>query len=252
MSEWATSGGIKIERAKEHIHQLVAEVTTWIEANPYRVAVEDNLEIRHRIYRVQLGASPPLRWGAITGDVLHNLRSSLDILWRHVFPSGQRGSRKDGLPIFECAEDLEARFRRPLQGGRQTAMQVLKALKPYRGGNELLWWLHTLANEDKHNVLIPVAHAVYELRLDVFGGGSQAVSFKPISAGSGHAVQDGTEILRVPFQWLRGVYVEPEITFTIAFGEVGPAQHQPIVATLYQLLGVTEGVVEAFRRAGVL
>lgn len=44
-------------------------------------------------------------------------------------------------------------------------MSLLKALKPYKGGNEPLWGLNRLDILDKHRLLVPVAAGHHTLFL---------------------------------------------------------------------------------------
>jgi len=76
---------------------------------------------------------PPLRLGAIAGDAIHNLRSALDILWRHaMYPKGGRSGRKDPFPFLASAEMYEARLKREKEGFRQKAVRLVQAPQTVR------------------------------------------------------------------------------------------------------------------------
>ena len=78
--DWTTSSRVKIERAKEHIAQLEAAVEAFRETKPYTVIGEPEPETGKIVFRVKISADPPARIGAIVGDVIHNIRSALDVL----------------------------------------------------------------------------------------------------------------------------------------------------------------------------
>ena len=42
----------------------------------------------------------------------------------------------------------------------QQAVAAIDALKPYKGGNDVLWQLHELNNVDKHRLILTVGSAV--------------------------------------------------------------------------------------------
>jgi hypothetical protein len=109
MRDWASSGRVKIERANEHIADFESVTRSFFEAYPYRLVPEFDKESGHLLYRVREGAPIPLRWRAIASDAVHNLRSSLDILWRQVmYPSGGGDTRHQFFPIFDSAKKFEA------------------------------------------------------------------------------------------------------------------------------------------------
>ena len=68
----------KIQRAEEHIAQLDAEVQSFLNTEPYRVEREPDPKTERVILYARNVKQPPVRFGIIVGDVLHNLRSSLD------------------------------------------------------------------------------------------------------------------------------------------------------------------------------
>lgn len=251
MSEWASSGAVKIERAKEHINNLMAEVDALMESEPYSITAEDNPETRFRIYRAHVRDKPPIRWGAIAGDAIHNLRSSLDVLWRIVLPDGKNRRRKDGFPVLKSAHEFETRFNGVKEGPRKAPVDILRVLKPYKGGNDLLWMLDVLSNEDKHHVLIPVAHALAGLHTEIFGGPT-VMRFDVMKGRPAAIMEDGAEIASVHFQWLTNVHVQPHFTFAVAFGEIDGVECQPIVPTLHQIAGMVDCVVESFAGPGLL
>jgi hypothetical protein len=143
LADWKTSGGVKVERAKEHIRNLEAELIAFAKRHPYDTIGKLDDDTREFVVRARdIRERPDPKWGAIAGDAIHNLRSSLDILWRHVTTAP--GTKPDltrggGFPIYatrdafentHCKGKVESRLKAPVK--------VLKALKPYKGGNDLL------------------------------------------------------------------------------------------------------------------
>jgi hypothetical protein len=102
---------LKVERAKEHFQQLEAEIKTFNAGNPYRIVVEEDSQSGDQLYRVKVNKQPPTRWSTIIGDVVHNLRSALDLLVNEaVRANGKTPNRYTGFPIYQNGNDFKAGF----------------------------------------------------------------------------------------------------------------------------------------------
>jgi hypothetical protein len=73
----------------------------------------------------------------------------------------------DFFPIADDATKYEAESPRRLKGLRQDAIDAIDAVKPYKGGNDLLWRLHKLNNISKHRFIVMAGS---ELRSFDLGG----------------------------------------------------------------------------------
>src|SRR5689334_1160367 len=71
---------MKLQRAEEHLGQLVAEHQRFIaERNPYRMLREADPEPGYWIWRAKIVEPPPLeKWSSVAGECVHALRSALD------------------------------------------------------------------------------------------------------------------------------------------------------------------------------
>ncbi len=266
MSNWETGGWVKIERAKEHVGNLESEISAFHQRSPYSVVGEDDPNTGDWVVRARIRETPPLRWGAIAGDAIHNLRASLDVLWRCVmYPSGGgAGNRKIQFPIFDSADKCEAHHSREIEGPRKGAVDILKALKPYSGGNEPLWLLHVLDIIDKHRGLIPAYSTVGTTIIDLSVGLRHVVRDDPewgeipsMRIGLNWAepacpVEDGAELWRVRAAQRSQVDMNPQFPFTIAFGEAEIVKGKAIIPTLHQSVQTVEGVAGVFATAGLL
>ena len=267
MTNWSTSGWVKIERAKEHIGNLEAEIRTFFQGNPYAIVGEDDEDTGDWVLRARIYHTPPLRWGAIAGDAIHNLRASLDILWRLVmYPAG--GGEANHLVqfrIYDSTEKFKAHHSREVQGPRKAAVDIYKRLKPYKGGNDLLWLLRTADIIDKHRGLIPAYSTVGTTVIDFSVGMRRLVrdTFPdwgdipavPIGlkwADPACPVEDGTELYRVRSELRSQVDMNPKFPFTIAFGEAEILKGKPVVSTLHQFANLVEGIAQQFAAARLL
>src|SRR5205823_12088781 len=102
------------------------------------------------------------------GDVLQNLMSALDHLAYQLVCVGM-GS--DGpfdhvyFPITDSVAEYEAQKRHKVRGMRPDAIRAIDAIKPYKGGNDILWRLYKLNNVDKHRLVIAVGSAFRSVNL---------------------------------------------------------------------------------------
>jgi hypothetical protein len=98
---------LKLERAREHLQNLHAEIREWFEGDTYRYVPKlDPKSGKKRIY-FEVLQDPPARFSLIIGDCLHNLRSALDsliyelaIAYTGIDPLPEDRARELGFPIF--------------------------------------------------------------------------------------------------------------------------------------------------------
>jgi hypothetical protein len=156
---------IKLGRAYKHLGDLEEEVAALREKDPNRIKREVDTERREHRYRVEIIHPIPPEWGAIVGDFVSNLRSSLDHLV-YVLPRtvAMWDESKTAFPIFtiKSAGDrnsatYDRRAANMLQNVIPEAEQIIERLQPYhrkrRPDYHPLAVLHDLWNADKHRAL---------------------------------------------------------------------------------------------------
>ncbi|MEX0833417.1 MAG: hypothetical protein WD276_06035 [Actinomycetota bacterium] len=247
----------KVERAEKHVADLQAEIQSWHDSEPYRLFAYDDPESGDKIFAVHVRAYPPARWGAMLGDVVHNLRAALDLLVYELLRKHDvEPTIQHAFPISDSAKEFESGGLRKVKGVGDEAVQLLKAIKPYRGGNDALWELHQLDRRDKHRFLVPVGSAYRYLTIDgaemVKGvpGFSKDLPSLPLNlkpADRLFPVQDGAELFRIAAAGRDQVDMNPKFTFEIAFGEGEIVEGKPLAETLQKYVDVTKGVLQPFR-----
>jgi hypothetical protein len=90
------------------------------------------------------------------GDIIHNLRSCLDIcwmgLWRSVEPSRAKGTFPRGHLKEELAGTIDKiGIERSFPGAKAL---IVDKMKPYRDGNRMVWLTAQFDNWNKHSMLI--------------------------------------------------------------------------------------------------
>ena len=155
---------LKLGRAAQLLGELEFLMHSYTRALRFEVfpLADDD---QHSIIRA---ARPlPIELPVMVGDIVHNLRSSLDIFLCEL--AALRERRREGLK-FPFA-DTEAKYADQIRNGhvRRLGSDVQAALlevKAFRGGNDELRGLHELNNIDKHRLIIPVMAMIW-VRYDI-------------------------------------------------------------------------------------
>lgn len=249
---------IKVERAKEHVRNLEVLVQRFLQSNPYQVIHEDEPDTGDWVFRVKVLQQPPLEWSGIVGDAIHNLRAALDLLvCELVRGAGKPVTDQIGFPIAKGVKEFESGYLRKVKGAPKEAIRLIRRCKPYKGGNEPLWWLHRLDIADKHRILITVGSAYQSFILDFARAFddfpdfampkdvSVPISIKP--ADRQWPLKDGAIVFKVtnPGEGSE-LYKNTQFAFEVAFGEGEVVQGESLIPTLHQLVDLVEGIIEPF------
>ena len=222
----------KIERAKKHLSDLIAAIKEFHESKPYEFEVCDEKETGDRVWILRVCREPPMQLSAIVGDILNNLRSSLDYLVCGL-AEGRKGA-KQYFPISDTASKYNkiiTNMERHILCRQST--QLLREVQAYKGGDgHGLWQLHQLNIHEKHRFLIPVGtvnskastsmpaammNMMREFRTPLFHPG--IVHVRP--GERVFPLKVGTELYRLLAEgkpWVVGT--DPKFTFDLAFGEI--------------------------------
>lgn len=175
----------KIDRAKDQVVKLDAEIGVFIDGRPYEVITERNTNKGQDVYRVRVRQDPPLRFGVIVGEVIHDLRSALDHVAWQLVPNAKR-TRSTGFPVFATdwwpGQKSEAAFLRQTDGMSREARAVIERLQPNQPGkpldkDDVLYRMHEMNLTDKHRVLNVLGGATEQKHVTVgLGGGKGTVS----------------------------------------------------------------------------
>ena len=151
---------LKIFRAAQHIESLKSELAGYFQSNPGRMMRQPHTCENEAIFRFVANAPIPARFGLIVGDVLQNLRSSLDYLvWELVLAANNQPSEKNMFPICSTVESFDQQTKRHrLDGVSADAIAEIKGLQPYHLGQDfsksILWSVDELTNINKHRRIL--------------------------------------------------------------------------------------------------
>jgi len=160
----------KVERAQHHLHGLDREVRDFFrDDDAYVITDEFDAERSSYVFHIHFHKRPPLDWGVVVGEFVHDLRSALDHLaWQFIRLKRKKPRGAPGYPLltkepadFRATVRGSANCPGPLYGAPDDAIAIVEATQPYHGGRcGLLDVLNRLWNADKHRFLIPTFFTV--------------------------------------------------------------------------------------------
>lgn len=248
---------LKIQRAHRHIEDVVAQINSFFRTELYPIAhwIKDHDDGLHQLLQVQITRPIPGEIAAATGDVIGNLRSALDHLTRCLAIQNHAAMGLPGQPkktYFPIAGDLNEfqtwGTQKKVEPLSQDAKDLIASLKPYKGGNDLLWALNSLRNLDIHNALVPIGAASLggQTSMVLFPGRVGELTFEAPRFMSFDENQTAT-LLKFPRPLGQPNY-DLEITVDVALGDVEVLRGQLLTTTLQQFAGLAESIVLFFER----
>jgi hypothetical protein len=232
-----------VDWPESQLPSLESRIVSWLQFNlevvikdpdpdcPNNVIVVAEKEPFSRALNVEIGA------------YINTIRSSLDILASALWARNRVSNNPEAhFPIFACVHDfidpligLESKKWKWLSAAERS---IIKRLKPYPGGNDLLWSLHQLDIMRKHRRLLKIEPTPAFFRV-------AGPSVYPIANGWIRARNETVIAL------IAKNAPQPQITrtFTITFDEPGMAERKPLIAALYDLAGIAKSIIESFDTA---
>ena len=251
---------LKIKRAKEHVVDLERQLRAFLESNPYKVGARQDPETRKLIYYVTSAEPVPDCLPLVAGDAIQNLMSALDHLAYQIVCSdtGDNPPNPNWIyfPIADDAVKYEAKKHGKIEGARQETFDVIDALKPYKGGNDLLWALYRLNNIEKHRLLLTVGSQAAGINLgqlmaNYLGGAFPAEAVTALEsmnvflnpADKGFPLSPGFEL------YIGAVDEKPnpkqQFRFNVVLSESGIIDGKPLLETVNQFMALVESIVTA-------
>ena len=244
----------RINRAKELLGGIKKEVAAFFNSAPYLAIAEDEVGTGDLVVKVRMRAQPPEQWKITIGEIIHHLRSSLD-LYVHdlVIKNGSTPTRDTMFPIFENQAEFEKSGSAKLAGIDSKSLAFIMSLKLYRDGNITIWKLHKLDIEDKHHKLIVAGSAHRSVVIgsaqmfrDIHPGiefPAMSIALKP--AERDFPLRDGSILYRVPAKARESHPGElPKYEFEIAYGDGATVIDEPLIPSLESFVHSVEKIVQ--------
>jgi hypothetical protein len=165
------SARLRIARAQEHLHDLEAQITDFFSEKPYARIVDDDPDGVHEIHKIRLTKPFPFRWRVLATEIVEHARSSLDhATWASAYLCTNNPNLEFGVFPFASEElKLANRIKGVSKDCPPEIQALLGRLKPYRGGNDLLFALNDLCNLSKHALITFIAGATARGKIQGIG-----------------------------------------------------------------------------------
>lgn len=273
----------KIERPDAQIKDLESQIRAFFTKDVYGIAREPNADHTQEVWKFVLKKRTPRAFVTIIGEILHNMRSALDQLMCAIAVQHSGSSRGTYFPLGKTQQIFESELSEKTKKMPSDARDLIRALKPYPGGNDLLWALHDLNRGDKHaskittrlkglanirNVMVWAPKGALSpphiITLGLRSGrhfrrvGRELVQSDPekqprytpnpasvvIDIGATAMIDDSMEFMTTDFG--ADVQTEIEPLFDIVFQDVQGLEGESVVAGLHQMRSLTESITLLF------
>lgn len=256
-----THSKYSIKRAKLRTQELIASIQTFEAKNPFAFVTELDGSGEFNVYKFKLIKAMPEELSGLAFEIANYLRSALD---QCMFAIGGKGTY---FPVASDAAHLPKGIKGRCKNVHRDIIAFIETVKPYKGGNDLIWALNELANSNKHAVLCPIAVYTSGFRLESLMLTEDQAVIRPIPKNAA----TGNDFMRIPAPvWNRTknemalihhpvgtkVHAELSVPFQIAINGVEFIDGQPAVGVLNELTRQVERITMALefeaRRLGVV
>ena len=152
-----TGSKLKLSRAKSHLEELLEEIKEYISNSEIQFfeEVDDNND---RILKVKLKQTLPTSYSLVVGDIIANIRSSLDYLAVELSKEINGKPKRVYYPFCSSEEEFDVKSRSVfLKNFTREAIHKIKLTEPYKDGDIAFWALNKIRNHDSHNFLLPAS-----------------------------------------------------------------------------------------------
>jgi hypothetical protein len=257
-----TDAKLKIQRAYKHFGDFYDLLDAFIKSDPCHIIPERDPNTHEVIYRVGSDIVIDNDLRLIAGDMIQNLRSALDYsACALVLANGGNVGTHTSFPILPDALGTpkgESEFTRKVEGMSDKAKDLIRACKPYQGGNKTLWWLHELNRREKHRLLFAVGGFINNWSITQHIDATNAPLRDVERWGRAYASDEAWAQVRLASFPLKAgdvlfvdrpnAPINKDIKFgvQVAIHEPGICDAEPLVSVLWGSFVVVRGIVETF------
>ena len=164
----------------------------------------------------------PDSWAEITQEAATALRAALD---QAVFAASKAaGSRRlvdTCFPIAQSEGELDKVMEEKCKGVPPPIAAMVRAMAPYKGGNNLIWALSAIAGTENYALIVPLGSVDSGLTFI-----NNLTAPKVRWDAKRHVIELGSFPIHGKFQR------EIEIFFSAAFGKIETLENSPVLPTL--------------------
>ncbi|EOX4458618.1 hypothetical protein L9W73_17605 [Vibrio aestuarianus] len=236
---------LKIVRAKSHIRELENQLVDYIKSKPFKVVVESEDGGSNHLWTLRVKHDIPMIFAAIIGDVIHNLRASLDLLATELVEHAGQDAKNVYFPFGNDADGLEQMIKkRRIDKAGQGVVDIVRDLKPYTGGNKLLRSLHDLDITDKHKSLVPVAHYAGIKNFQMNGASGPMLTIQNLHCGP---IRDGMVLMSLPPAGNVRIGQSFNPSLKLCLDEDVIERDEELVETMHKYVDMVEDILQRFK-----
>jgi len=231
-----------VDWSVSQIEVLSDRINGWIQSSPYTAVTEPDGDSGYDIIKARLVGEPlPLVINAEAGAIINMIRSSLDLL--AVALAERNGAIGPKDVYFPIADDVLS-FIDPKGGAIEKIYRLstadraqIKKLKPYEGGDNILFSLHRLDILRKHQRLVGVSPSMREGTLYQFGE-----TYEVPEILYGHALEDGTPLWRISAR----KKAHADMRLAVRFTETPFGARRPVINVLKAFAARASEIIRMF------
>lgn len=224
---------LKVRRAEMVLSELEALVDDYTSRAPATITEQVVGSYIHHL--MALHELPPLMISPMLGDIIHNLRSSLDLLACECVRINGNSDEKVYFPFCDDPSYLDDMIKKKrMDRASPAVVDLVRSLKPYTGGNAALRAVHELDIQDKHSAIIPA------IGIAKNPGGAIGLDMADTVIGE---FASGLTLIRDGVKPRNGVFPLP---FRLVFRHNSPLADHEVFQTLHRLTEDFSGIVDSF------
>ena len=243
---------LKVKRARAHIELIQQEANNYLSAINVVMRVEarpPTTNDRVLVVKADKPVTVPDNIYSLIAEHVYHLRSALDQMCVAV---GQANSANDTnrihFPFAGDKKEYQAKgTQRKIDQLPTDVQQMLAELKPYKGGDDVLWALSRLSNIDKHNGLVSVGNAAAVTSMAFSSLTMENCSGGFFGGGGLFDLNRGLVLIDMgPDGSVKIGRAQINAEIMLAFGDVDVFAGQPVLGVLHHLTDKVERIIETF------
>jgi hypothetical protein len=232
------SAKLLLDRAREHREEFHRRSKAWLDGHPYTTLIEPYPNTGEYVLKAKIEGIAGFLF-PIAADALNNLRHALDHAVCASVLAKDGASDLTGIcfPFGKNETSFNDNLAKTRKNAAPEIVAAVRALKPYRGGDDKLWGLSHLTNVSKHRSLIALYPEIKRLGIGPYSvfNNDQAWS-RPIWDSTKNELT--AAIAPAPEELNYNLNLE----FYIGFGDVEIFQRKSVVAVIEHFLKRVEAI----------
>lgn len=242
MSNEFKDSRLRWSRAKEHLVDLKRGIQSFFDTKPCTSLIEPDPDGIHEVYKIRFTKTLPDELVVMTAEVIEHLRAALDLACyvSAKILSGANNPRNAHFPVAPDLANFKGKFKGKSKDIPEEIRPLFYSLKPYKGGNDLLWALNRIAGTNKHTMLVPVAFVRNRISVaGTFIGGEFPTFYGP------NWDRCNEEIILFKSKLCSKGNYYGDVSVVIAFDEVEIVGGKPVETVLNDLVGEVDSILSA-------